>query len=159
MVPRRELGGIILVAMLFIVVSALSARFSNEISMWLDIGVWGMIIYALFEFVATVIAPVNTLPFLPIAVSLWGPLVTALLSIAGWFVGSLVAFALARKWGRPIVSRLINMRKLSFYEKAVGSKHIFWNIIFLRMAIPVDLLSYALGIFSTVGWRTYAVAT
>jgi len=158
-IDLKQILGVVFIAILFILASFLSTKYSNEISLWLDIGVWGMVVYILLGFIATVVAPISTLPLLPIAASLWGPLITAFLSILSWFAGSLVAFAIARKWGKPIVLRLVDMKKLSLYEKAIGDKHVFWNIVFLRLLIPVDILSYVIGIFSTVGWKTYLVAT
>ena len=35
----------------------------------------------------------------------------------------------------------------------------FWTMVFLRMILPVDILSYALGIFSNVKFGPYVAST
>jgi len=44
-------------------------------------------------------------------------------------------------------------------EKKIPKENLFLGIIFLRMVIPVDILSYALGLFSKIKTRDYLLAT
>jgi len=157
--PRKEILGVGVLLMFFIGGAVFSQRFSGEISQYLDFGLVGMATYVAAGIVATVVALVSTIPLIPIASELWGPLTTALLSIFAWGIGSIVAFLIARGYGRPLVARFADMEKVGKYEKALEGKYLFWNIVFLRMAVPVDILSYAIGLFSSVRLSTYALAT
>ena len=38
-------------------------------------------------------------------------------------------------------------------------KHLFLTIVFLRMAVPFDFISYLLGLFSSINFKTYVLAT
>lgn len=122
-------------------------------------GVEGMMVYVAITIVAVVIAPVSTLPLLPVAVGLWGSLTAALLSILGWTVGAIVAFLLARRFGRPVIHRFVDLHKVEQFEKLLPEEHIFWSLVFLRMALPVDVLSYAAGLFTKINFNTYVFST
>ncbi len=122
-------------------------------------GIVGIVIYVLLAITTTVIAPLSSVPLMPIASSVWGTLVTAIASIIGWWIGSLIAFYISRTYGRVVVERFVAAEKILALEKRVPVKNIFWSIVILRMAVPVDVLSYVLGLFSDIQWRTYAVAS
>ena len=36
---------------------------------------------------------------------------------------------------------------------------VFWSIVVLRLVMPMDLLSYLLGLFTHISWGKYAAAT
>ena len=119
----------------------------------------GMSVYVLITIVAIVIAPISTLPLLPIASNLWGWVTAAVLSIIGWTIGSLIAFILARKYGVSLISKFISIEKINKFEKMVPKENFFWGVVFLRMVVPVDILSYALGLFSKIKTKSYFFAT
>ena len=99
------------------------------------------------------------MPLIPIASNIFGWVLTAILSIIGWTIGALVAFELSRKYGVFLVKKFISLKQIEKYEKLIPEKNIFWGIVFLRIAVPVDILSYVLGLFSHIKFRTYAIAT
>jgi len=119
----------------------------------------GAFLYVLITVLAVVAAPVSTFPLLPVAVSLWGSFFAAILSIMGWTVGASVAFGLARRYGKPLVEKMVSLEKIQRIEKLIPEKNIFISIVLLRMALPVDVLSYALGLFSGISFRNYFLAT
>jgi uncharacterized membrane protein YdjX (TVP38/TMEM64 family) len=126
----------------------------------LIVGEWiGMVAYVLLKIVATVIAPITVLPLIVLAVGLWGIWIAALLTILGWTLGSVIAFGLARKFGVPIVRRLVPLEDIYKFEDKIKIGNTFWSVVFLRMIVPVDVLSYALGLFSRIGFWKYALAT
>lgn len=120
---------------------------------------FGMLFYILITIIAIVIAPISTMPLLPIASNLWGVFSAAILSIIGWTVGAYIAFIIARTYGIPIVKQFIPIEKINKLEKMVPRENIFWSVVFLRMVIPVDILSYALGLFSKMKTKNYVLAT
>jgi uncharacterized membrane protein YdjX (TVP38/TMEM64 family) len=126
----------------------------------LIVGSWvGMVVYVLLKIVATVFAPITVLPLIVLATGLWGVWVAALLTVIGWTLGSVIAFGLARQFGVPIVKRFISLDEIYEFQERVNIGNGFWSVIFLRMIVPVDVLSYALGLFSKIGFWTYALAT
>jgi uncharacterized membrane protein YdjX (TVP38/TMEM64 family) len=155
----KEIGGIVILTSFFILGVIVANRFADDIGSSLDFGLWGMGLYVLVNIVATVVAPISALPLIPLATVIWGPFLTAILSIVSWSIGSVIAFIIARRLGRPIVERFVDLNTISKYEKALGEKYLFWNVLFLRMLVPVDVLSYAIGIFTTMKFKPYAVAT
>ncbi len=119
----------------------------------------GMVIYVLLKIVATVLAPITVLPLIVLAVGLWGVLVAALLSILGWTLGGIAAFWLARRFGVPVIRRLVPLDEIYRLEDKMKVGNSFWSVLLLRMIVPVDVLSYALGLFSRVGFWSYSLAT
>ncbi|MAH03199.1 hypothetical protein CMI39_00220 [Candidatus Pacearchaeota archaeon] len=123
-------------------------------------GFVGMFFYVLITIIAVVVAPVTAMPFLlPIAANLWNWVFVAILSIIAWTIGAIIAFILARIYGVRIVKKFVSIDKITKFEKMIPKKNIFWSVVFLRMVIPVDILSYALGIFSKISIRSYLLAT
>jgi len=122
-------------------------------------GFYGMFVYVFVTIIAVVFAPVSTMPLMPIASNLWGVISAAILSIIGWTIGAFIAFFIARKYGVKIVKKIIPIKKIDKYEKFIPQKNIFWSIVFLRLILPVDILSYALGLFGRIKTKTYMLAT
>lgn len=120
---------------------------------------WGAVAFVFLMFGATVVAPITVLPLVPLVSPVLGPFVTALLSLLGWTLGAVVAFLIARYAGRPILSRFVSLEAIDRYEKYIDPDARFWAIVMLRILIPVDVLSYALGIFSRVSLLEYTVAS
>lgn len=122
-------------------------------------GYLGIIAYTGLALATTVVAPLTSVPLIPIVSNIWGPMTAAIASIIGWLAGALIAFFLSRRYGRSLVERLVSKEKLIAMEKRVPTKNLFWSIVLLRMTVPVDVLSYVLGLFSTISWKTYSMAT
>lgn len=122
-------------------------------------GGFGMLVYVLITIIAVVAAPISAFPLLPIATNLWGIRVATLLSVAGWTLGAMIAFLLARRFGAPLVSKLAPLEKWRRFEKHLPQRNLFWSVVYLRMILPVDVLSYLLGLFSTISWSHYFFAT
>lgn len=116
-----------------------------------------VIMYILLTIIATIVAPLSAIPFIPVASSIWGPFIVAIANIIGWSIGALGAFYISRKYGRAFVEKMISKEKLESIESRLPEKNIFWTIILLRMTVPVDVLSYILGFFKNITWKLYIV--
>jgi uncharacterized membrane protein YdjX (TVP38/TMEM64 family) len=68
--------------------------------------------------------------------------------IIGWTLGAQIAFYLGRYAMDKVHAWFPNMYKHNYIEKLIDENHVYFSIIFLRMAMPVDILSYALGLFT-----------
>ena len=149
----------LLLISLFVLAVFVSTVYQKEIATYLDFGYWGMLIYVLLATSSTVLDPVNTLPLIPVATALWGGLISALLSITAWTLGAIIAFIIARRLGKPFIEKRFDLNQIARYEKLLGDEYVFWNIVALRIMIPVDILSYAIGLFTSVKLSTYSLAT
>lgn len=155
----KSIIGILIIIIFFIFSSyIIQNNFINARDL-LENNIAGMLTYIFILVIATVIAPISALPILPLASNIWGWFLAASLSIVGWTLGAIIAFALARKYGVPLVKRFISLERIAKLENRIPKENIFWSIVFLRMSIPVDILSYILGLFSHIRFRTYFLAT
>ncbi|MBI2046411.1 MAG: VTT domain-containing protein [Parcubacteria group bacterium] len=156
----KEIGIALLVVVLFIGASAVVQQYADFfVDIPFVLGLEGMIVYVAVTIIAVVIAPVSTLPLLPIAVGLWGSFAAALLSVFGWTIGAVAAFFIARRFGKPVIHRFVDLRNVERFEKILPEQHVFWSLVFLRMALPVDVLSYAVGLFTKIPFRIYLSST
>jgi len=159
-INKKEFAALAAIVLIFLAASYFSnyyfANLKNLIG--LKSGA-GMILYIFIIVFGVVIAPVSALPFLPVAVVLWGPVLASILSISGWTAGAAIAFGLSRRFGRPLITKIINIKKLEQLEALIPKNNLFGMVIFLRIFLPVDILSYALGLFSNMRWPSYLLAT
>ncbi len=148
------------IVFLFVFASVFAQQYEDEIRAFVgDDGVLGMAAYVIVTVIAVVIAPVSTLPILPLASGMWGWKIAGALSVVGWTIGAQIAFFLARHFGKSFIEKFVSLKKLTEIENRLPKRHLFLSIVFLRMAIPVDVLSYALGLFSQMTSISYFFAT
>lgn len=107
---------------------------------------------------SVVLLPLSSLPLLPLAVRLYGVVPTALLSAAGWWIGALMAFGLARL-GRRYLERFTSLAAVDKFESRIPPDIGFGGIVVLRILFPVDIVSFALGLLKHLRFTTYAFAS
>lgn len=158
---QRELWGIAAMVLFFAVAQYYARRYSVELQDMIgrEERVVGMAIYAAVAIGAIVVAPISSLPLVPIAAAAWGSFVTALITLAAWTAGSIAAFLIARMYGRRIIGRVVDRGSMRKLERLLGADGMFVSALLLRMVVPVDILSYALGLFSTIRTVPYIAAT
>lgn len=122
-------------------------------------GLVGYGAYVLALILAVVLAPITVLPLIPAAAGIFGPFVTGVLSVAGWTIGAGIAFLIARYAGRPILSFFASLEDIEKLEAKFPQKDTFLGLVLLRMIVPVDILSYAVGLLSSMPLSTYLYAT
>lgn len=146
--------------LLFVVASLASTAYKEEIQLLVtSSGHWSMFYYVVITAVAIVVAPVSTLPLMPVATMAWGWQIAGALSVLGWVLGSQVAFFLARRYGKKFIQRFVSLESLARFENSLPKENIFWTVVLLRMTVPVDILSYALGLFSNISTRMFFLST
>jgi uncharacterized membrane protein YdjX (TVP38/TMEM64 family) len=118
----------------------------------------GLLLYIALNIVDALIAPGATLPLIPVAADAWGRILAALITTAGWAVGSLMAFLIARRWGYPVVKKLTSRERLRQLAKYIPDD-LFWSVVLLRVVMPMDVLSYVLGLLTDLSWNRYVIAT
>ena len=130
-----------------------------ELGVVLEESVFGYAAYVAILVASVVVAPITVLPIIPFAAVVFGPLTTALLSIVAWSIGAVIAFLIARYVGKPIVSFFIPIERLEALEGKLSGTDEFVGLLLLRMIVPVELLSYAVGLFTKVPLPLYTLVT
>jgi uncharacterized membrane protein YdjX (TVP38/TMEM64 family) len=156
----KDILPLIIIAGIFVFSAFLTQQYTEtlqELIMGYDFA--GIILYILAIILAIVVAPFTSIPLIPLAVSLWGIFWTVIISVFGWTLGSMLAFWIARKYGSGIVRRFVSLEKIKENYKHIPENNLFWYLIFLRAVTPVDILSYALGLFTDIGWKIYFFTT
>ncbi len=99
--------------------------------------------------ITAVLVPVLTnLPLVPTAVLAWGPAWTALLLLGGWVAGAGLSFLLGRHARASILRHFPSVTRHADIDRLIHPRHRIASLVLLRMTFPVDVLSYALGLFS-----------
>jgi uncharacterized membrane protein YdjX (TVP38/TMEM64 family) len=150
---RREFlssGPSVLVAvLLFIAALALTQRFEAQIVVALQgHGSLGLGVFFATTALAVVFPLFTNMPLVPIAVALWGPGWTAMILEFGWIAGSFVSFALAQLLGRTVIQRFPLLTRYTDIDRLIHPSQPLLSLVVLRMTFPVDILSFALGLFS-----------
>ncbi|MCF7815410.1 MAG: VTT domain-containing protein [Candidatus Pacebacteria bacterium] len=157
-----EVGVVVIVLALLGATSLLSGYLPVENLMLIadENRVLGAFLFTLIMFATTVLAPLTAIPLVPMVAPFLGPFTTGVACFTGWILGAVVAFVIGKKYGQPFVSRFIDMQTIKKYESYIKPDISFLMIVVLRMVVPVDVLSYALGIFTTtISLRTYTLAS
>ncbi|MEK7160547.1 MAG: VTT domain-containing protein [Patescibacteria group bacterium] len=140
----------------FLVVSIFSLLYGDSVrTLIASQNLLSIVIYVLFLITSEVVVPVSSLVILPLAVSVWGSLFTAIITLIGWFIGAIISFWLARRFGQPFIGKIIDIKRLEQLSHFVPEKNLFWAVIILRIIFPVDIFSYILGLFTNVGFWPY----
>ena len=123
-----------------------------------SLGWWGPLIYALIVAIAVVVSQIPGVPLTIAAGALWGPLPALVYSVAGGFVGALIAYFLGRTLGRSIMKVLVG--KVMVFNKERGEFFIGFMIFISRLLplFPFDIISYAAGV-SGLSFSLYAIVT
>ena len=119
----------------------------------------GQIIFILLLTLAVVLMPLTVMPIIPMAAAVFGPFQTGILSIIGWTIGATLAFLIARYLGRPLLKHFVTLEKYDQVIREMPTRDQFLAIILLRLTMPVDLVSYALGLSKEIKFSTYVLST
>ena len=119
----------------------------------------GILIFAFLLIFTTVIAPLNSLSLVPFAAVTFGWQLTMAVLIISWTIGAVISFLFARRYGKNALHNWRVFRDAEKYSSKIPHDLSFLSLVFLRMLIPVDLLSYAIGLFTNISLFNYTLAT
>lgn len=150
----RVVGWVLVALLILIVFRAWRAGvFTSLDKMEAYIGRFG--IWSPFVFIIYQIMQIVVIPFIPGGVTttagvvMFGPVEGLILNYIGICLGSIAAFALAKRYGRHLVLRFVDKKKYDRYEERLSQGkefEIFFAIcIFLPFA-PDDLLCFLAGL-------------
>jgi len=157
----RNILALIFLGTMFVLVSYGASIYKPQLATLVEAGgIWGMAGYVVLTILSVIFVLPLDIPFLiPLGAQLYGAPTTALMSIFGWTIGSGIAFFVARKFGVAIVEKMVGLDRVRAIERRIPTRNLFWSVVGLRMLVSVDILSYALGLFSSLSWSSYLLAT
>jgi uncharacterized membrane protein YdjX (TVP38/TMEM64 family) len=117
----------------------------------------GAVVYVLLLTGAVVVAPFSSLPLVPVAARLYGVAITGLLNAAGWWLGALIAFQIARV-GRRFLERFTSLEAIDRLEQKIPEDIGFSGIVVAIMIFPTDIASFSLGLLRRLSFRVFAFA-
>ncbi|HEY6211882.1 MAG TPA: VTT domain-containing protein [Vicinamibacterales bacterium] len=156
---RREYVGLAAIGAVLVAATYFARAHADPLKHFIDRhAFWGVFLYVTLNILDALLLPGATLPLIPVAVRAWGRVPAALVTTAGWTAGSLLAFLIARRWGSPIVRKLTSMERLRRMRRYIP-QDLFVSIALLRLVMPMDVISYVLGLFTDISWSKYVAAT
>lgn len=108
----------------------------------------GIVVFVATSALAVLLPMLSNLYLVPVAVLAWGPGPTAALLLLGWIVGAVLAFALGRHARAPVARRFPSVTRHADIDRLIHPRYRLLSLTLLRVTFPVDVLSYALGMFS-----------
>jgi uncharacterized membrane protein YdjX (TVP38/TMEM64 family) len=155
----KAILGVLVIVALFVLSSFLVRENIGLIKNFIGDSSIGILVYIFITIFAIVFAPISMMPLIPVAANIFGWVQTGFINVIGWFIGSIIVFWVSRKYGVDLIKRFVSLDKISKFESKIPKDKMFVSILLLRMTVPIDILSYALGLFTKVKFKTYAVAT
>jgi uncharacterized membrane protein YdjX (TVP38/TMEM64 family) len=120
----------------------------EQIRAWVEqLGAWGPVAIVALETAQALLAPIPGQAIEAVSGYLYGPWLGLLFPMIGMIIGSLTIFLLARRFGRPLVIRLIgrpSMDRLDDLVRRGGAP--FFFLIWLLPFAPDDLACVAAGL-------------
>lgn len=118
-------------------------------------GAWAPVVFFLLVAAQVIVAPIPGSVFPPVATAAFGPAAGLALITAGTLVGSACVFALTRRWGRPLASRLTGEETLNRYVGLITANGGLWLfLVYLLPLLPDDAVSAVAGL-SRISFRRF----
>ena len=119
---------------------------------------YGKVAYVGLGVLSVVIPFASILPFVPVAVALWGWQTAAVLTCAAWVIGGQILFIFARKLGKPFVTRMLPESQMATLLRLVRDRG-FLHSVLIRLVFHGDIISYAFGIFTHISGLRFFLVT
>lgn len=119
-------------------------KIQNYIS---SFGAWAPLAFFLLQFLQVIVSPIPGNVTTIVGGVLFGFLEGFLISVAAVFAGSVCAFLLGKKFGRPLVERIVGKERVEKYMVSVSSRQkIVLMLMFLFPFFPDDILCLVAGL-------------
>lgn len=105
----------------------------------------GPVVFLLLAAGSAMFAFVSSAVLVPAGLVAWGQAATLGLLWAGWILGGVTAYAIARYLGRPVVAMLSASTPLARWEERLSHRTPFGVILLFQLAVPSEVPGYVLG--------------
>jgi len=150
-----------LVAMYFVLVATGWWEYVNSVeklkNLILNLGFYGRAVFVIFQFLQVTFIPIPS-PILVVAGTIiYGPFQAGLLSLAGILLGSAVAFAIGRSFGKKIVVFMVGKESCEKWTRFLSNGKYSFVLMMLLPFFPDDILCLVAGL-TDMSW-TFFMAT
>lgn len=123
-------------------------------------GALAPLVYMALLTVTIIIPPLPGWPLVVASAALFGPFWGAVYAIPAVCLGATVAFYLARRYGRPLVLRVVPESRLVRFEQQLSGRQETMILLVLRLMpfSPFDVINYAAGL-TRIPYRNYILVT
>ena len=122
-------------------------------------GILGPVVLALLHTLQVIVSMLPGEVFFFAAGYVYGLPMGFLLNLIVTTLAGLVAFSIARKWGRPVVDRLAPAQVIDRWDAAARNNgFVFFLMSFMLPLFPTDTMNYVAGL-SSIPWPQYALAS
>jgi len=127
------------------------------------VAAWGWmapVVFVLIQALQVIISPIPGEITGPVGGALFGTAWGLFYSTVGLTIGTMICFAIGRKWGEPLVRPWLSEHhwdKLNFILEAEGA--ILCFILYLIPGFPKDIISYLFGISPMPFWLFALIST
>lgn len=122
----------------------------------LSLGFWGRFFFVLLQFLQVSFVPIPSTISTLAGVLIYGPLQTALLSLAGIMLGSVVAFWLGRRFGRKLVEFMVGKETCEKWTNFLTNAKYSFFIMMLLPIFPDDVLCLVAGL-TNMTWAFFVL--
>lgn len=138
-------------AAMFVGMSLFSDAYDDELAALFtgDSSAMGVALFLMLGIGISLIPTMSTLALIPLAASLWGWPIAALLIVVVWTVAGQILFEFARFVGKSRVEWFFTPELTKIVEGLIGN-HGFFKSLALRFVLDGEIVSYAFGMFSSV---------
>lgn len=124
------------------------------------LGPWGPLATISLNAIQVILAPIPGQFIGVINGYLYGIALGTLYSIVGLVIGTATAMVLARRFGRPLVERLVREDQLARWDRVTsGQGPLFFFLIYLFPFLPDDVISFVVGLSPLSIARMVVLAT
>lgn len=106
----------------------------------------GAALFMVLSALAAMLAFFSSAVLVPAAVYAWGPVVCAILLWSGWMLGGLLSYALAYRFGEPVMRWLAPGKSIETYQAKVRKEVTFGFILLFQLALPSEIPGLVLGL-------------
>jgi len=148
-----------IVIIIFVIIGIWATKFLSNVQQSREFisgfGIYAPIVFILLQIFQILIGVIPASPVILIGGYVFGSTLGTLYSIIGITAGSLLAFFLSKKLGRPFVQKIINkkyLKKLDNIEENELAITLF--VLFLLPMLPNDAFCYAAGL-TKISYKKY----
>ncbi len=125
-------------------------------SLILSLGFWGRFVFVLIQFLQVTFLPIPSTVSTLAGVLIYGPLQTALLSLAGIMLGSVFAFFLGRVFGRRLVEFMVGKETCEKWANFLTEAKYSFFVMMVLPVFPDDVLCLVAGL-TDMSWTFFVV--
>ncbi|MDO8443281.1 MAG: VTT domain-containing protein [bacterium] len=105
----------------------------------------GIMVFWAISTLSAILSPFSSIPFVPVAIAVWGNITTALILLSGWISGAMVSYFLGSSTGYVLAQKIFSLEKAKYYKQKLSAQAKFLTVLVFRLAIPTEIAGYVLG--------------